>query len=633
MKNLYYIIISLWSLGTFSQSASLKKANQKYENFNFIDASKIYLKVAKSGYESEDLLKKLGNLYYFKANYTEAEKWYEKLYTLNHTTLESDYLLRYSQTLKATGKEPEAEKIYNQFLSSSKLLNNEFSSSKDYLDIIEENGDRYNIEALSINYKGTDYGAFIKKETLYFASTRDLKKRNVIDAWNNEPFLDIYSVDYNSSENTFGKPLVLKGDVNTKFHESSPVVTKDGKTLYFTRTNTTPRIKKFKKGTGQLKIYRATKVGDEWTNIEDISINGDNYSNVHPVLSPDENTLYFASNMPSSLGETDIYSVSINKNGSFGKPKNLGSKINTKGRESFPFVTENNELYFSSDGHFGLGGYDVFYIDLNAAEKQLLNVGAPVNGATDDFAFSMNNNSKKGFFSSNRSGTDNIYSFQETKPIKELLEVTFKGSIVDSDTGNPLPNTTINVISEDTHVTYSISADENGWFSTSLNKFKSFTITITNKDYETTDIFLPKIKENYNKNFKLVRNVFDITENNETDLSKVLHINHIYFDLNKSTINKDAEVELEKVVAAMQQNPNLKIDVRAHTDNRATANYNMMLSNKRAKATIEYLIKRGINKIRLTGRGYGETELINTCTNCSEYEHLQNRRSEFIIIK
>lgn len=476
----------------------------------------------------------------------------------------------------------------------------------------------------------------MQENMLYFSSTRNLNKRTGIDVWSDEPFLDIYSVSYSENEDIYGKPMTIKGDVNTKFHESSPVITKDGQTLYFTRTNSTPKIKMGKNEKVLLKIYRATKVGDKWTNVEDLSINGDTYSNAHPVLSPDENTLYFTSNMPSSIGQTDIYSVSINEDGTFRKPKNLGPKVNTKGRESFPFITDDYELYFSSDGHFGLGGYDVFYLDLKVSGRQLLNVGMPVNGATDDFAFSIDNDTKKGFFSSNREKVDNIYRFVETKLIKELLEAEITGVITDKVTGLPIGNATLSIISDDGAIEYDVITKEDGSFSTTLNKFKSHTITIKKEDYDTTDTYVARGEDLYKVNIELVQNVFEIGGDTMSDLAKMLNTSQIYFDLDKSRIIQESEIELEKIIAVMQQYPSLKIDVRSHTDSRANDAYNMNLSNKRAKATINYLISKGIDKNRLTGKGYGETQLINKCKNgvkCTESMHQANRRSEFVIVK
>lgn len=636
MKHIITSMTLLFVLISNAQESKLKKANQKYDDLSYIDAAKVYLQVAESGYKSEELFKKIGNTYYFKADYKDAEKWYGELYKLNSKTLETEYLLRYSQSLKAVGKEKKAEHVYDQFLNASGILNKEFSSSSDYLKIIEENSNRYNINPLPINSNNVDYGAFMHENTIYFSSTRNLKKRRSVDVWSNEPFLDIYSVHYNKDENTYDEPVAIKGDVNNRFHESSPAITKDGKTMYFTRTNSTPRIKTNKKDKVQLKIYRATKVGDEWTNIEDLSINGDNYSNVHPALSPDENTLYFASNMPLSIGQTDIFSVAINKDGSFGKPKNLGPKVNTKGRESFPFITNNYELYFSSDGHFGLGGYDVFYMDLKATGKQLLNVGMPVNGPTDDFAFSINNHTKTGFFSSNRTEVDNIYGFTETKSIKELLEAVVTGVVTDKATGLPIAYATLTINSDDNTIKYDIAAKEDGSFSTTINKFKAHTITVKNKGYDTTDAFIAKGEDAYQVDIQLVQNVFEISADAMSDLAKMLNTSHIYFDLNKSSIKKEAEIELEKIIAVMKQYPNLRIDVRSHTDSRANDSYNMILSNKRAKATINYLITRGINKDRLTGKGYGESQLLNGCKNgttCTEAQHQENRRSEFIVLQ
>ncbi|WP_299547675.1 OmpA family protein [Seonamhaeicola sp.] len=629
---LLFSALLLAGLISYGQTRKLNKANKQYDGFAYIDAAAIYLQVAESGYQSEELFQKLGNTYYFKANYQEAARWYKALFALNNGGSEFEYFLRYSQSLKALGLEKEAERMFDTYLNKSGVLSDEFSSSLDYLTIIRENSNRYDIEPLPLNSEGTDYGGFLYEDTFYFASTRNLKHRPAIDAWNKEPFLDIYSVAYNREGKTYGEVEPVEGDVNTKFHESSAAITSDGKTLYFTRTNNTPRIKKSKKEKVQLKIYRATKVDGEWTNIEDLSINGDNYSNAHPALSPDDKVLYFASDMPASIGQTDIFSVAINENGSLGKPINLGPEINTRGRESFPFITNGYELYFSSDGHFGLGGYDVFYMDLKKQGMQLLNVGGPVNGPADDFAFSINTEDKTGFFSSNRDQIDNIFSFKETKPISQLLEASLSGKITNEESADPIANATIEIINKDTGLSETIKSDENGRYMAIINKFEPHTVRISKKGYDTTDKFIGKGQDSYQADFQLTRNVFELSEN--ADLAKMLNIQHIYFDFDSAVIRDDARVELEKVVAAMQQHANLQVDVRSYTDSRADDAYNLLLSDKRAKATIDYLVSRGINEDRLSGKGYGETQLLNNCDNntkCSDAEHQKNRRSEFII--
>jgi len=482
----------------------------------------------------------------------------------------------------------------------------------------------------------TDYGAFVQDDVLYFSSTRNLKGRRGIDVWSDEAFLDIYSVGYDKDGNIYGKPRPVKGDVNTKLHESSPVLTKDGKTMYFTRTNGTPTIKNGKTKKDQLKIYRATKVNEKWINIEDLSINGDNYSNAHPVLGPNEKRLYFSSNMPSSLGQTDLFYTTINSDGTLGKPKNMGPKINTKGRESFPFVTEKNELYFSSDGHFGLGGYDVFYIDLKTTGMQLLNIGIPVNGPADDFAFSKDDTTKKGFFSTNRDEVDNIYSFTETRPIEKIFETKLTGVVTNSTTGEPLKNVEIEINSIDKKNNYTITTDENGSYAITINKFRSYTITAFKEAYNTTNDFITNGQYMCRKDLQLLPNVLVVNTNERIALSDILNIEQIYFDFNSSFLRNKARVMLRKISDALKQSPTMKIEILAHTDSRGGNKYNIWLSERRARRAKQDLIKSKIDPSRIIFRGYGESRLLNDCgdnVDCTAAEHQQNRRIEFIVRK
>ena len=496
MKNTYRItfftLTFLSVLGLTAQEKQIEKANDEYENSAYIDASEIYLKVIKSGFKSPEIILKLGNAYYFNANYTEAVKWYDELYVYKEQSIDKSYLLRYSQSLKAVGDTKKAAKIYDEFLKLSEILNDDFRNTKDYLDIIEMNSNRYDLDTLNVNSKYIEYGSFFRNDTLYFSSTRNNRSSiGRIDAWNNDRFLDVYTTVFDAKKNKYLKPKQLKGDVNSKYHESSVAITNDGKTMYFTRSNNTLFGKKGKNTITHLKIYRAQKVNGKWKNVEDLTINGDNYSAAHPVLSPDEKTLFYVSDMPGSLGKTDIYSVAIYDNDELGKPKNLGPKVNTKGRESFPFITSDYELYFSSDGHFGLGGYDVFYFDLVAKQQQLINIGKPINSASDDFAFAINNTNKKGYVSSNRSGVDNIYTLVETIPIKDILEFNLTGFVTDKKTKELLANATITVTDRNGKIQSISATNSEGKFSVKINRFKSNIIKAEKMIYTPSNKFIP----------------------------------------------------------------------------------------------------------------------------------------------
>jgi outer membrane protein OmpA-like peptidoglycan-associated protein len=346
--------------------------------------------------------------------------------------------------------------------------------------------------------------------------------------------------------------------------------------------------------------------------------------------------------MPGSKGMSDIYKVAILSDGNFGKPINLGDKINTQARETFPFISNNNELYFASDGHPGLGGLDVFIAQLNenGTHGKIKNVGEPVNSNFDDFGFIIDTNSNIGFFSSNREndnlGYDDIYRFTETIPMPKELQQSLMGVVVDSSTQLPIEGVKLALFDVNYVKLGEVISDKEGKFDFGAVDFgNKFRIIPEQKDFVTLESIIIT-KESDTKDIKMVMTPklqpFHVGE----DLRKTLGIDIIYFDLDKANIRKDAEVELAKILEVMKQYPTMEIDVRSHTDSRQTANYNLVLSDKRVKSTIKWLIENGIDAKRLTGRGYGESQLLNKCSDeipCTEVAHQANRRSEFIITK
>ncbi|MCX2678696.1 OmpA family protein [Galbibacter sp. EGI 63066] len=619
-----------------AQEQKLNRAEKEYSRLGFIKASDIYEKVANKGYKSAELFKKLGNTYYFNAKYEEAGKWYEQLFELEED-VNFIYYLRYSQCLKVTGNDKKARKYYDLFMKKGGVMNKDFTSSANYLDIIEKHSNRYTITNLPVNTDGIDFGSTVYDGYLIFASTRDtgtvIKRKS---AWDGHTFLDIYKTPVDSVEKKNIKKI--KGEVNTRFHESSVAITKDDKTMYFTRNNTTPQNLTGKLQTQHLKIYRATNIDGKWVNVEDLSINGDRFSTAHPVLSPTEDKLYFVSDRPESLGATDIFMAEIHSDGTLGRAENLGEKVNTRGKESFPFVTERGELYFSSDGHFGLGGYDVFYVILknDMPTGSLINVGTPVNSEFDDFAFSIDTGTHKGFISSNRTGGkgyDDIYAFLEQKDIRELLKARIYGKVIDKNTREPLAATTI-IFFTDEGKAIEIHTDNEGRYDQETDRYQIYRLRAEKENFSTDEAISQKDVPEQEINFELQRDRFPITEG--LDLAEYLGIKDIYFDFDKWNIRPDAEVDLQKVLVVLQQFPDMKISIHSHTDSRGNDAYNMQLSDKRAKATMQYLIDKGIAPERLSAKGYGETQLLNDCGNgvkCSKEEHQLNRRSEFIIIK
>ncbi|MFH6998865.1 OmpA family protein [Flavobacterium sp. FlaQc-57] len=635
---IYILINSAFSFESYSQQAKINSGDKKYDNYAYIDAIKTYERVAEKGYKSEDMFKKLANSFYFNSEFDKAAKWYGELFAMN-TEVEPEYYYRYAQSLKSIGDTVKANQILDLFNKKAKNDNRGklYESNKNYLNLIKANSGRYNIEDAGVNSKYSDYGTAFYKNKIVFTSARDTgsfsqRKHN----WTGEHFTNLYQsdLDENFNPNAVNK---FKSKINSKFHESTPVFTKDGKTVYFTRNNYIDGKKgKNENKTTLIKIYKATFENNEWNNITELPFDSDSYSTAHPALSPDEKTLYFASDMPGTFGQSDIYKVSINNNGGFGSPENLGRTINTEGKETFPFVTDENEIYFASDGHPGLGGLDVFVGEIGQnGVSNIQNIGADINSPNDDFAYIIDTKSRKGFFSSNKEGgkgSDDIYKFLETRKLKCIQELS--GIITDVETGVVLPETKVSLYDNQMVLKNSTISDENGYYSFAVECGKTYNVRAEKATYSTKEVSVTIATQNGKTNLPIALEKEGCKVTIGDDLGKCFGIKMIYFDLDKSNIRTEAALDLEKILDVLNQYPSMKLDIRSHTDSRQTHAYNEILSDKRAKSTIKWLVKNGISPDRLTGKGYGETQLINGCSDgvsCTEEEHQMNRRSEFII--
>jgi outer membrane protein OmpA-like peptidoglycan-associated protein/tetratricopeptide (TPR) repeat protein len=634
-------MISLCWSPSFAQKAKIASADKKYNSYAYVDAIQTYERLAAKGYQSAEMFEKLGNAYYFNSDFEKAAHWYDQLYQLS-PELEPEYYYRYAQSLKAIGKEKEAEAILNKFESKSTQdsRGKRLKNNTNYLNEIKANVGRYTIENAGINSKYSDYGSAIIDNKLVFASARDtggVSQR--IHTWTGEHFTNLYSANVDS-ELTPSTPTRYDANVNSRFHEATPVFTKDGNTMYFTRNNyLAGRKGKDANKVTLLKIYKATLINNRWTSVTELPFNSDNYSTAHPALSPDEQTLYFASDRPGSVGQSDLYKVSINANGTYGTPINLGKEINTEGRETFPFITKDNQLYFASDGHPGLGGLDIFTAKINndGSIGVLENDGAEVNSPKDDFGYYRDSANNKGFFTSNRDGgmgSDDIYKFNYKPSCKQSL----KGTITDNKTGELLAGTTVSLIDSQYKTIAETITDALGIYSFEVKCAKNYSVRAVKKDYTPKEvkINIPATTGETKLDIQLESSICQVTIGD--DLGKCFGIKMIYFDLDKSNIRKEAALDLAKILDVLTQNPTMKLDIRSHTDCRQTAKYNLALSERRAKSTIEWLVSKGIDKSRLTGKGYGESQLINDCgceptnqSNCTEEQHQLNRRSEFII--
>ena len=420
-------------------------------------------------------------------------------------------------------------------------------------------------------------------------------------------------------------------------HESNAVFTKDGKTMYFTRNNYLDGKKgKDDKKITHLKIYKAQFIENEWTNITELPFNSDSYSTEHPALSPDEKQLYFSSDMPGSVGSFDLYVVNINADGTFSTPKNLGSDINTELREQFPFISSKNILYFASDGHFGMGGLDIFKSEINTNSYSIpTNLSNIINSNLDDFAFIINEDKEIGYFSSNRdnnNGIDNIYSFTQLK------KYYVKGVVKDKTSGKLLPGATVTLINANNNIISEAIVDTDAEYSLKVDKNSNYTIRGSKKYFNPYDIAFSTDEEgNIDKDILLELESYEATEKKvvEENGKIQIKINPIYFDSNKWNIRSDAALELNSVVDIMKKYPSMKIEIEAHTDSWGKDDYNLMLSDKRANSVREYLISKGIPTENLKSVGYGESQPVFKCEipgTCTRKQYGLNRRCEFVII-
>ena len=633
------IIISSLTFKGFAQKVAEKVADKKYEQYAYINAIKTYERIAKKGYKSEEMFKKLGNSYYFNADLEQARKWYDELFYMTQD-VDAEYFYRYAQTLKASGEYAKADEMLLKFSEKSGADSRAklFNTNRNYLSEIKANSGRYKIEDAGINTKYSEYGGAHYGNKLIFTSARDtgfLFQRK--HKWSNQYFTKLYATEM-VTDTTLGTPVKFANKIRIPFHEATPIFTKDGQTMYFTQNNYLKGKKRENaKKITFFKIYKAKLIDKEWSNVEELPFDSDNYSVGHPALSPDEKTLYFASDMPGTKGQSDIFKCIIDEDGNYGIPENLGSKINTEGRESFPFISEENELYFASDGHPGLGGLDIFVVEIakDGSYKKIKNIGEPANSSDDDFGFLINSETRRGFLTSNREGgkgSDDIYQFLETKSLRCNQELY--GIVTDLESGNILSNAKVSLFDAKFKLLTTYLSDINGHYNFEVDCENDYYIRAEKVEYTTFEKRINILNETGKTEIpiQLEKTIKEVK--NGDDLAKTFGIKIIYFDLDKSNIREDAAIELEKILDVMVENPTIKINIKSHTDSRASFEYNDQLSERRAKSTLEWLVKNGIDTGRLTAKGYGERQLVNKCSDdvpCSEDEHQANRRSEFII--
>ena len=623
MKN-FYIALSfvISTLSITAQNKDTKAADKLFNRYEYVDAAKEYNKLVENGKADGYVYKQLADTYYNMFNAEEASKWYAKAV---ETSQDSETYYRYAQMLKASGKYEESNKQMQKFasMSPSDSRAKAFKENPNYVPRLLDKVKKYVATSSDISSDKSEFGPVLHENTLYFTSARNTARKNY--GWTDEPFLDIYQADYNS-DGTITNAFPVSS-LNSKWHDGPVAISSDGNTIYYSSESYLERDSEKIKDVKSTKfsllyLYKATKNGDSWGNKTLLPFNSKEYSCANPSISKDGKTLYFTSNMPNGIGGTDIWKVSVNEDGSYGTPENLGKNVNTEGNESFPYISDDNKiLYFASSGRQGLGGFDVFEYDL-ASGKEAINMGTPINSDKDDFSYTFNSKKDVGFFASNRNGNDDIFKAVPVCGVDVLIAVT------DAKTGKTLSNAKVSILDDKKNIIGTEMSNSKGEVMYRVECDKPYVVQASKDGYEGNTFAVNRTKEKTTKVEAALQPIDVIITDDQIVLKP------IYFEFNKSNITQEGAFELDKLVQVMKNNNNIIILAKSHTDNRGSDRYNINLSDRRAKSTVQYVISKGINPNRITGKGMGELEPKVDCgKNCSEEQHAQNRRSEFLLVK
>ncbi|CAC9976830.1 OmpA family protein [Flavobacterium panici] len=507
MKKLLVIIFVFSIQFINAQDQELIRAKKFFDRTYYSEAIVLYEKLAEEK-PSQEVIKNLADSYYYTNDLVKAQRYYRLLIQNYNDNLDREYYFRYAQTLKATNAYNDANNALKEYYVKSSNPEDAVNFEKDVktLENVSAIGKRFEIKNLPINTPNSEFGAVKYKDNLVFAGVK--LKPGIFDKkfkWDGETYLNLVTVPLKNINAADSITHYFAKELKTGMHESNAIFTKDGKTIYFTRNNSkNGKKKKDEKKISNLQIFKAELVGGKWTNITSLPFNSANYSVEHPALSADEKVLYFASDMPGSIGSFDIYSVNINK-GAFDIPKNLGPEINTNKREQFPFASADNKLYFSSDGHLGYGSLDVFVSEINGNEySKPINIGLPLNSNLDDFAFNIDSETKEGYFASNREGGkggDDIYQFKETKDlIVEDCHQLIAGIVTDIDTKLVLENATVILQDSNNKTLNTATTSADGKFSFRVPCEASYKVSAFKEKYtnESKTVTLDNIRDKEN---------------------------------------------------------------------------------------------------------------------------------------
>ncbi len=651
--------ISLKDQKRFSKELTL--ADRKFEHFHFTGASEHYKKALEIKIDSKVQIK-LADTYRLLNKPVEAVFWYQQAIKGDAHLTDDDYI-HYAQMLKANQKYEEAMAVFEKLSHKEEWIAKKAESLK-RTEELYSNQHAYKVEWATFNSTHKDFSPTYRKGQIVFVSSRSNSSRKHL--WDQSNFLELFTVEDD-------KIHEFHSNINTSFHEGPSTFFDNGNKMFFTRNNFHKnKVGLSKDGINKLKIYYSEmKNGKDWTKPEEFIHNSDEYSTAHPSVTQDGRTLFFASDMPGGYGGVDIYKAEF-RDGRWGNPINLGPNVNTPRDEMFPFIRNDGVLYFSSMGHYGLGGLDIFKYRLGE-DKEAENMGYPVNTNADDFGISFYGDTNKAYFSSNRAGgmgEDDIYSvFVYDYAINVKLVDASSGKEIQSkgridvlktmrthlnDNGVSVPQTSYS-FGVESGTSFFVTGSADGYYQGNL------IIQIGDEEIENVErrayvIPLTKVEDEMETEILVVVNNNDPSQlfykegaafipfegslnqlkmhlqNQSYEVIKETYLTNILYDFDDFTIRQDASESLNQIIKYLNNDNELNIILESHTDVRGSNQYNKLLAKRRVEAASDYLLKGGISSERIFIGSYGEEQTLNDCNyGCDETQHQKNRRTEIKI--